>query len=46
MTPTRAGVEEVDWPADLAPPGREPPPVPTRPAHTIGPDDGPVAAQK
>jgi hypothetical protein len=45
MTPTRAGVEEADWPADLAPAGREPPPVPTRPAHTIGLDDGPVAAQ-
>jgi hypothetical protein len=39
MTPTRAGVEEADWPADLAPVGREPPPVPTRPAHTIGLSD-------
>jgi SAM-dependent methyltransferase len=45
MTPARAGVEEADWPADLAPAGREPPPVPTRPAHAIGLDDGPVAAQ-
>jgi len=39
ITPTRASIEEAEWPADLAPVGRRPPPVPTRPAHTIGLDD-------
>jgi SAM-dependent methyltransferase len=36
MTPTRAGIAAAEWPEDSAPVGRLPPPVPDRPAHSIG----------
>lgn len=38
MMPRAAGVPEVELPLDDAPAGSAPPPVPTRPAHTIGLD--------
>jgi SAM-dependent methyltransferase len=36
MTPASAGAAEAEWPPDAAPMGRLAPPVPTRPAHTVG----------